>query len=44
MFFCSVKKLRSKKAICRFLVDLIYNFHPKYVTFCLRLVKISPTA
>ena len=21
-----------------------YNFHPKYVTFCLRLVKISPTA
>lgn len=25
-------------------VTLNYNFHPKYVTFCLRLVKISPTA
>ncbi len=24
--------------------ELSYNFHPKYVTFCLRLVKISPTA
>lgn len=25
-------------------LSLIYNFHPKYVTFYLRLVKISPTA